>query len=31
LHAHRLALDHPTTGRRLELWCAPPPDLRERG
>jgi len=31
LHAHRLGLDHPTTGRRLELWCAPPPDLRERG
>jgi 23S rRNA pseudouridine1911/1915/1917 synthase len=31
LHAHRLSLDHPTTGRRLELWCAPPPDLRERG
>jgi 23S rRNA pseudouridine1911/1915/1917 synthase len=31
LHAHCLSLDHPTSGRRLELWCAPPPDLRERG
>jgi 23S rRNA pseudouridine1911/1915/1917 synthase len=28
LHAHRLALDHPATGGRLELECAPPPDLR---
>jgi 23S rRNA pseudouridine1911/1915/1917 synthase len=24
LHAHRLALDHPLTGRRLELECSPP-------
>lgn len=24
LHAHRLALDHPSTGRRLELECPPP-------
>lgn len=29
LHAHRLALDHPETGARLELECAPPPPLRE--
>lgn len=29
LHAHRLALDHPGTGRRLELECAPPEELRE--
>lgn len=28
LHAHRLALDHPTTGARLALECAPPPMLR---
>ena len=28
LHAHRLALDHPATRRRLELECAPPPSLR---
>jgi 23S rRNA pseudouridine1911/1915/1917 synthase len=28
LHAHRLALEHPATGGRLELECAPPPDLR---
>jgi 23S rRNA pseudouridine1911/1915/1917 synthase len=28
LHAHRLALAHPATGRRLELECAPPPELR---
>jgi len=28
LHAHRLALDHPGTGRRLELECAPPEELR---
>jgi 23S rRNA pseudouridine1911/1915/1917 synthase len=27
LHAHRLALTHPATGRRLELECPPPPDL----
>jgi 23S rRNA pseudouridine1911/1915/1917 synthase len=30
LHAIALALDHPTTGRRLDLWCAPPPALRDR-
>ena len=29
LHAHRLALAHPSTGARLELECAPPPALRE--
>ena len=29
LHAHRLALDHPFTGRRLELECAPPEVLRD--
>ena len=29
LHAHRLALDHPFTGRRLELECLPPEILRE--
>jgi 23S rRNA pseudouridine1911/1915/1917 synthase len=28
LHAHRLALTHPTTGERIELECAPPPELR---
>jgi 23S rRNA pseudouridine1911/1915/1917 synthase len=30
LHAHRLALAHPSAGARLELECAPPPELRER-
>jgi 23S rRNA pseudouridine1911/1915/1917 synthase len=30
LHARRLALAHPWTGARLELECAPPPELRER-
>jgi 23S rRNA pseudouridine1911/1915/1917 synthase len=30
LHAYRLVLRHPSTGRRLELECPPPPDLRER-
>ena len=29
LHAHRLALAHPVTGARLELECAPPPELRQ--
>ena len=28
LHAHRLELDHPVTGARLEIECAPPPALR---
>jgi 23S rRNA pseudouridine1911/1915/1917 synthase len=28
LHAHRLALAHPATGRTIELECAPPPELR---
>lgn len=28
LHAHRLALEHPATGQRLELECPPPPELR---
>ncbi len=31
LHAHRLVLDHPGTGERLTLECAPPPDLRWAG
>jgi 23S rRNA pseudouridine1911/1915/1917 synthase len=29
LHAHRLILDHPATGARLEMECAPPADLQE--
>ena len=29
LHALRLSLDHPATGRRIEIRCAPPPDLRD--
>ncbi len=29
LHAHRLGLDHPATGRRLELECGLPPELRD--
>jgi len=29
LHALRLALAHPATGARLELECAPPPELRD--
>jgi 23S rRNA pseudouridine1911/1915/1917 synthase len=29
LHAHRLALDDPSTGRRLELECSPPEVLRD--
>jgi 23S rRNA pseudouridine1911/1915/1917 synthase len=28
LHAHRLALAHPVDGHRVELECAPPPELR---
>jgi len=28
LHAQRLVLAHPATGHRLELECAPPPELR---
>ncbi len=28
LHAHRLSLTHPVTGRRLDLECPPPLDLR---
>jgi 23S rRNA pseudouridine1911/1915/1917 synthase len=28
LHAYRLALAHPASGRRLELECGLPPDLR---
>ena len=28
LHAHRLALAHPATGRRIVLECPPPPALR---
>jgi len=30
LHAHRLGLDHPLTGRRVEIECSPPEVLRER-
>lgn len=30
LHAHRLELDHPRTGERLQLTCQPPPALRTR-
>jgi 23S rRNA pseudouridine1911/1915/1917 synthase len=29
LHAHRLVLDHPATGARLEMECAPPADLAQ--
>jgi 23S rRNA pseudouridine1911/1915/1917 synthase len=29
LHAHRLRLTHPETGRTLELECPPPPELRD--
>jgi len=29
LHAHRLRLAHPSTGRRLDLECMPPPELRD--
>ena len=29
LHAHRLVLDHPATGARIEMECAPPEDLQE--
>ena len=28
LHAYRLSLVHPVGGRRLQLECAPPPELR---
>jgi 23S rRNA pseudouridine1911/1915/1917 synthase len=28
LHAHRLAFDHPATGQRVQLECAPPGALR---
>lgn len=28
LHAERLALSHPTTGRPCVIWCSPPPVLR---
>jgi 23S rRNA pseudouridine1911/1915/1917 synthase len=31
LHAHRLELDHPVTGVRLEIECAPPPALQWPG
>jgi 23S rRNA pseudouridine1911/1915/1917 synthase len=30
LHAHRLDLTHPATGRRVRLECQPPPPLRIR-
>jgi 23S rRNA pseudouridine1911/1915/1917 synthase len=30
LHACRLGLDHPFTGRRLEIECSPPEELRDR-
>ena len=29
LHALRLSLDHPSSGRRITLLCAPPPELRD--
>jgi len=29
LHAYRLRLAHPATGRIVDLECAPPPDLRD--
>jgi 23S rRNA pseudouridine1911/1915/1917 synthase len=29
LHAYRLRLAHPATGRMLELECTPPPELRD--
>jgi 23S rRNA pseudouridine1911/1915/1917 synthase len=29
LHAHRLGLDQPFTGRRLEIECSPPEELRD--
>ncbi len=29
LHAHRLALAHPSSGALLEIECAPPPPLRD--
>jgi 23S rRNA pseudouridine1911/1915/1917 synthase len=28
LHAHRIVLDHPVTGARVEMECAPPPELQ---
>ncbi|MFI5183564.1 MAG: pseudouridine synthase [Vicinamibacteria bacterium] len=28
LHSHRLSLEHPMTGERLDLECAPPAELR---
>jgi 23S rRNA pseudouridine1911/1915/1917 synthase len=31
LHAWRLSLDHPSTGRRLDVECAPPAGLRVPG
>jgi len=31
LHAHRLALDHPRTGARVEIECGLPPELRAGG
>ncbi|HET9318054.1 MAG TPA: RluA family pseudouridine synthase [Vicinamibacteria bacterium] len=31
LHAHRLSLDHPATGARLTLECAPPLELQRQG
>jgi 23S rRNA pseudouridine1911/1915/1917 synthase len=31
LHALRLELVHPRTGRPLAIFCAPPPDLRQAG
>lgn len=30
LHAERLMLRHPVSGARMELWCAPPPELADR-
>lgn len=31
LHAERISLHHPATGRPLEVWCPPPPELRRSG
>ena len=30
LHAHQLGFAHPATGTRLEIECAPPPELDVR-
>ncbi len=30
LHAHKLCLKHPATGKPVEITCCPPPELRRR-